>query len=63
MIVITRPDSDPESEDFKSLIEFLENKPNIRTNIHREVGTLQTLTEISMLSISAASNAAVSPIR
>ncbi len=58
MIVITRPDADPNSEEFKSLIEFLENKPNIRTNIHREVGTQQTLTEIYLIGDTAALDAA-----
>jgi 3-deoxy-7-phosphoheptulonate synthase len=58
MIVITKPDADPDSEEFKSLLEYLENKPNIRTNIHREVGTQQTLTEIYLIGDTAALDAA-----
>jgi 3-deoxy-7-phosphoheptulonate synthase len=58
MIVITRPDTDPDSEEFKSLIAFLENKPNIRTNIHREIGAQQTLTEIYLIGDTAALDAA-----
>ena len=54
MIVITKPDADPGSEEFKSLLEYLENKPNIRTNIHREVGAQQTLTEIYLIGDTAA---------
>jgi len=46
MIVITKANIDPTGGEFKSLIEYLENKPNIRTNIHHEVGAQQTLTEI-----------------
>lgn len=58
MIVITKADIDPASDAFKSLIEFLENKPNIRTNIHRETGALQTLTEIYLIGDTAALDAA-----
>ena len=58
MIVITRADTDPASDEFKQLIEFLESKPNIRTNIHRETGAQQTLTEIYLIGDTAALNAA-----
>ncbi|KPK53849.1 MAG: 3-deoxy-7-phosphoheptulonate synthase [Thiotrichales bacterium SG8_50] len=58
MIVITRPDADPDSDEFKSLLAYLDHKPNIRTNIHREVGTLQTLTEIYLIGDTAALDAA-----
>lgn len=54
MIVITKADTDPASDEFKSLIEFLDNKPNIRTNIHREIGVQQTLTEIYLIGDTAA---------
>jgi 3-deoxy-7-phosphoheptulonate synthase len=58
MIVITHPDVDPDSEDFRQLLEYLQNKPNIRTNVHREIGTLQTLTEIYLIGDTASLDAA-----
>jgi len=58
MIVITKAGVDTASEDFKRLIEYLENKPNIRTNIHHETGTQQTLTEIYLIGDTAALDAA-----
>ncbi len=56
MIVITKANTDSKGEDFKSLISFLESMPNIRTNIHREVGTQQTLTEVFLLGDTATLN-------
>jgi 3-deoxy-7-phosphoheptulonate synthase len=58
MIVITHADVDPDSEDFRHLLEYLQNKPNIRTNVHREIGTLQTLTEIYLIGDTASLDAA-----
>jgi 3-deoxy-7-phosphoheptulonate synthase len=58
MIVITRPDIDSESDEYRSLLEFLENKPNIRTSVHREIGTQQTLTEIYLIGDTASLDAA-----
>lgn len=58
MIIITKPNIDDKSEEFHQLLDFLENKPNIRTNIHREVGTQQTLTEIYLIGDTAALDAA-----
>lgn len=58
MIVITKAGADSASKEFKNLIEYLENKPNIRTNIHRETGTQKTLTEIYLIGDTAALDAA-----
>ncbi|MFV1997399.1 MAG: 3-deoxy-7-phosphoheptulonate synthase [Acidiferrobacterales bacterium] len=58
MIVITKDGVDTTSEDFKRLLEYLENKPNIRTNIHHETGAQQTLTEIYLIGDTAALDAA-----
>lgn len=58
MIVITKAGADSASKEFKNLIEYLENKPNIRTNIHRETGTQKTLTEIYLIGDTAALDSA-----
>jgi 3-deoxy-7-phosphoheptulonate synthase len=57
MIVITKPDTRTDSEEFRRLLDFLRNKPNINTRVHQEVGTLQTLTEIYLVGDTAALDA------
>lgn len=49
MIVILKPDVADTSAEFLRILEFLSHKPGIRTRIHREVGTQQTLTEIYLI--------------
>ncbi len=58
MIVITKANVDTTGKDFKDLIKYLDNKPNIRTNIHHETGSQQTLTEIYLIGDTAALDAA-----
>jgi len=49
MIVILHPHVTPESVEYKQVKEYLTHKPNIRTRVHQEIGTQQTLTEIYLI--------------
>ena len=49
MIVILRPGTKEDSVDFRQVVEYLENKPNISLRVHREVGALRTLIEIYLI--------------
>ncbi len=49
MILILTPDTDENSPEYKELSKHLSNLPNIRTRVHREVGTQQVLTEIYLI--------------
>ena len=49
MIVILKSDLDENSPECRPLFEFLANRPNITTRVHREVGAQQTLTEIYLI--------------
>ncbi len=54
MIVILQPHVTPQSPEFRQLMDYLAGKPNIRTRVHQEVGTQQTLTEIYLIGDTAA---------
>lgn len=49
MILILQPDTDKDSLEYRQLLEFLSNLSDIKTRIHDEVGTQQTLTEIYLV--------------
>jgi 3-deoxy-7-phosphoheptulonate synthase len=49
MIVILKPDVTDQSPDYRQVLDYLGHKPNIRTRVHQEIGTQQTLTEIYLI--------------
>lgn len=49
MILILSPDVDTNSQDYQKLITFLENLPQIKFRMHKEIGNQQTLTEIYLI--------------
>jgi len=49
MIVITKSDVTPETGIFTELMEYLSGLPGIRTRLHEEHGTQQTVTEIYLI--------------
>lgn len=49
MIVILQPHIDSHSAEYRQLMDYLTNRPNIQTRVHQEVGTQQTLTEIYLI--------------
>ncbi len=49
MIVILKPDMGEKVPEYRQILEFLAHKPNIKTRVHQEIGTLQTLTEIYLI--------------
>ena len=54
MIIVLKPETSPDSPDYRQLMDFLANRPNIRTRIHQEVGSQQTVTEIYLIGDTAA---------
>jgi 3-deoxy-7-phosphoheptulonate synthase len=54
MIVILQPHVTPESPEYRQLMDWLAHRPNIRTRVHQEIGTQQTLTEIYLIGDTAA---------
>jgi len=49
MILILRPNTDPEGSDYKILTSLLGRLPGIQFRVHREVGAEVTLTEIYLI--------------
>ena len=49
MIIILHPDISDKSSEFRQVIEYLANKPNITTRVHNVVGALRTVTEIYVI--------------
>ena len=49
MIVILKSDIDANSPEYRQILEFLANKPNITTRLHQEIGRQQTVTEIYLI--------------
>ncbi len=49
MIVILKSDVGENSPEYRQIFDFLANRPNIKTRVHREVGAQQTLTEIYLI--------------
>jgi len=49
MIVILKTEIDTNSFEYRHILEFLGNKPNITTRVHQEIGQQQTVTEIYLI--------------
>jgi len=49
MILILEPNVDRHGEEYRQLIDYLAELPNIQTRIHQEIGTQQILTEIYLV--------------
>ena len=49
MILILSPNTQPDSAEYRQLIDHLGHLPKIKTRIHQEKGTQQTLTEIYLI--------------
>jgi 3-deoxy-7-phosphoheptulonate synthase len=49
MIVILKSGLDENSPECRPLFEFLANRPNIKTRVHREVGAQHTVTEVYLI--------------
>jgi len=49
MIVILKSQLDADSPEYRQVLDFLGNKPNISTRVHQEIGSLQTVTEIYLI--------------
>ncbi|UCH53996.1 MAG: 3-deoxy-7-phosphoheptulonate synthase [Pseudomonadota bacterium] len=49
MIVILHPEVAPESREYRAVLDYLAHKPNIKTRVHQEVGSLRTVTEIYLI--------------
>ena len=49
MILILEPNTDLNGAGYRQLLEHLARLPNIRTRVHQETGTQQTLTEIYLI--------------
>jgi 3-deoxy-7-phosphoheptulonate synthase len=54
MIVILKPHIGTHSAEYRQLMDYLGSRPNIRTRLHQEIGTRQTLTEIYLIGDTAA---------
>ncbi len=54
MILILTPNTSPESAEYRQLMGYLANLPNIQTRVHREHGIEQVLTEIYLIGNTAA---------
>ena len=49
MIVILKADLTEKMPEYQQVLDYLAHKPNIKTRVHQEIGTLQTLTEIYLI--------------
>ena len=49
MILILAPNTRTDSTEFRQLVEFLDQMPNIRHRVHQESGEQQLLTEIYLI--------------
>ena len=49
MIVILKTDLTEKTPEYRQVLDYLAHKPNIKTRVHQEIGTLQTLTEIYLI--------------
>jgi 3-deoxy-7-phosphoheptulonate synthase len=49
MILILAPNTRTDSEEFRQLVGFLEQLPNIRHRVHQEAGEQQLLTEVYLI--------------
>jgi 3-deoxy-7-phosphoheptulonate synthase len=49
MIIILHPDVSDKSREYGQILEYLANKPNIKTRVHQVAGALRTVTEIYLI--------------
>ncbi|MHB8743057.1 MAG: 3-deoxy-7-phosphoheptulonate synthase [Sulfuricaulis sp.] len=49
MIVILKTDLTEKMPEYREILDYLMHKPNIKTRVHQEIGTQQTLTEIYLI--------------
>ena len=49
MIVILKANLDEKGPEYVQILDYLAHKPNIKTRVHQEIGTQQTLTEIYLI--------------
>jgi 3-deoxy-7-phosphoheptulonate synthase len=49
MIVILKPETSADSPEYRQVLAYLANKPNIATRVHQEIGALRTVTEIYLI--------------
>jgi 3-deoxy-7-phosphoheptulonate synthase len=49
MIVILKANLGEKSTEYLQILDYLAHKPNIKTRVHQEIGTQQTLTEIYLI--------------
>ncbi len=49
MIIILEPTIGDKSPALRQLLGYLKNKPNIKTRVHQEVGSLRTVTEVYLI--------------
>ncbi|MBI3897962.1 MAG: 3-deoxy-7-phosphoheptulonate synthase [Gammaproteobacteria bacterium] len=49
MILILKSETDTRSPEYQQILDYLANKPGIKTRVHQEIGRLQTLTEIYLI--------------
>ncbi len=54
MILILEPDTTTDSPEFRQLLDYLDNLPNIRHRVHQETGVQQLLTEVYLIGDTAA---------
>jgi len=54
MIIILQSHVTEQSPEYRALMDFLVNRPNISTRVHKEIGAQQTLTEIYLVGDTAA---------
>ena len=54
MILILAPNTRTDSAEFRQLVEFLDQMPNIRHRVHQESGEQQLLTEVYLIGDTAA---------
>jgi 3-deoxy-7-phosphoheptulonate synthase len=49
MILILAPNTERQSDEFRQLMAYLDNLPNIKTRLHEESGAQQSLTEVYLI--------------
>ncbi len=49
MIIILKSDLCEQSPEYRQILDYLANRPNITPRVHQEIGTEQTLTEIYLI--------------
>jgi 3-deoxy-7-phosphoheptulonate synthase len=56
MIVILQPDLQKQSPEYRQVMQYLTNLPNIQVRVHHEVGAKQVLTELYLIGETASLN-------